>query len=175
MCTQGVLVRGLSPLAAAASMLRRDDVILSVGDQAIANDGSFAVGAQARLVSPRSCPPPTPPDSSSLLTSIHLTLLGQERLSFQHLIHLRYPGELVPVQILRGGEILTLCVPVQPLQRLVPAVVYDESQPYFLYGGQDSVIPQNVLSFSLLDRSKLLSLGRGFPPGRGRFRFCGSH
>ena len=156
-------------------MLRRDDVILSVGDQAIANDGSFAVGAQARLVSPRSCPPPTPPDSSSLLTSIHLTLLGQERLSFQHLIHLRYPGELVPVQILRGGEILTLCVPVQPLQRLVPAVVYDESQPYFLYGGQDLVIPQNVLSFSLLDRSKLLSLGRGFPPGRGRFRFCGSH
>ena len=110
------------------------------------------------------------------LTSIHLTLLGQERLSFQHLIHLRYPGELVPVQILRGGEILTLCVPVQPLQRLVPAVVYDESQPYFLYGGQDLVIPQNVLSFSLLDRSNVLSLGRGrFPPGRDRFRFCGSH
>jgi S1-C subfamily serine protease len=100
----GVLVRGLSPLAAAASMLRRDDVILSVGDHAVANDGSFAVGAQ-------------------------------ERLSFQHLIHLRYPGELVPVQILRGGKILTLCVPVQPLHRLVPAVVYDESQPYFLYGG----------------------------------------
>ena len=69
-CRQGVLIRGISPLAAAAGLLQRDDVILSLGGQPIANDGSFAVGAQ-------------------------------ERLSFQHIIHLKFPGETVRLQILR--------------------------------------------------------------------------
>ena len=59
----------------------------------------------------------------------------QERLSFQHLIHRRFPGETVCVTVLRRGEQLDVSVPVQPLRRLVPATVYDEAQPYFLYGG----------------------------------------
>ncbi|KAL1524518.1 hypothetical protein AB1Y20_019411 [Prymnesium parvum] len=45
----GVLVRGVLPLAAAASLLQRHDVIMEVQGQIIANDGSFAVGAQERL------------------------------------------------------------------------------------------------------------------------------
>ena len=100
----GVLIRGLSPLAAASGILKRDDVILALGGQRIANDGSFAVGAQ-------------------------------ERLSFQHIIHLKFPGETVKMEILRNNETLSLSVPVQPLRRLVPATVYDEPQPYFVYGG----------------------------------------
>ena len=44
-------------------------------------------------------------------------------------------GESVDVEVLRAGKRLTLSVPVQPLRRLVPAVVYDEPQPYFVYGG----------------------------------------
>ena len=62
----GVLVRGVAPLAAAASYLQRDDVLLALAHQPIANDGSFAVGAQ-------------------------------ERLSFQHLIHMRFPREPIAV------------------------------------------------------------------------------
>lgn len=46
--TTGVLVRGVVPLAAAARLLRRGDVLLSAQGHTIANDGSFAVGAQAR-------------------------------------------------------------------------------------------------------------------------------
>jgi hypothetical protein len=34
-----------------------------------------------------------------------------------------------------AGETLDIDVPVQPLRRLVPATVYDEPQPYFVYGG----------------------------------------
>ena len=100
----GVLVRGLSPLSAAASVLRRGDVILALDGHRIANDGTFSVAAQ-------------------------------ERLSFQHIIHRRFPGEEVQVRVLRDGEERELAVPVQPLRRLVPAVCYDEPQPYFLYGG----------------------------------------
>ena len=100
----GVLVRGLSPLSAAASVLRRGDVVLALDGHRIANDGTFSVAAQ-------------------------------ERLSFQHIIHRRFPGEEVQVRVLRDGEERELAVPVQPLRRLVPAVCYDEPQPYFLYGG----------------------------------------
>jgi len=99
-----VLIRGVAPLAAAASALRRDDVLLALAGERIANDGSFAVAAQ-------------------------------ERLSFQHLIHTRFPGEPVSMLVLRDGVELELSVPVQPLPRLVPATVYDEAQPYFVYGG----------------------------------------
>lgn len=63
-------------------------------------------------------------------------LIGrQERLSFQHLIHLKFPGEQVNISVLRGGENVNVQVPVRPMGRLVPTVVYDSPQPYFIYGG----------------------------------------
>ena len=99
-----MLVRGVAPLAAASDYLQRDDVLLALEGNPIANDGSFAVGAQ-------------------------------ERLSFQHLIHVRFPRETVSLRVLRAGQALELAVPVQPLRRLVPATVYDMPQPYFVYGG----------------------------------------
>jgi S1-C subfamily serine protease len=104
----GVLVRGLSPLSAAAELLRPDDVILEIDGRQIANDGTFGVAPQ-------------------------------ERLSFQHLIHLRFPGELIAVRVWRDGETVDMAVPVQPLRRLVPATVYDEPQPFFLYAGYSFV------------------------------------
>jgi len=45
------------------------------------------------------------------------------------------PGECVQLRILRDGEEASVEVPVQPLQRLVPHYVYDQPQPYFIYGG----------------------------------------
>mmetsp|Transcript_97269 Transcript_97269/g.275228 ORF Transcript_97269/g.275228 Transcript_97269/m.275228 type:complete len:221 (-) Transcript_97269:70-732(-) len=59
----------------------------------------------------------------------------QERLSFQHLVQLKFPGERVELQLLRGGREVSVSVPVGPLRRLVPAVVYDAPQLYFIYGG----------------------------------------
>ena len=43
-----------------------------------------------------------------------LILTLQERLSFQHLIHLKYAGEPVALRLLRGGEELHVDVPVYP-------------------------------------------------------------
>lgn len=59
----------------------------------------------------------------------------QERLSFQHLVHLKFPGEKVNLLLLRDGQEVRVDVPVTPLRRLVPATVYDTPQPYFIYGG----------------------------------------
>lgn len=53
----GVLVRGLVPLADAMHFLQRGDVLLAAQGHTIANDGSFAVGAQARRQPvPATCP-----------------------------------------------------------------------------------------------------------------------
>lgn len=100
----GVLVCGIGPLVPAASQLRRNDVILEMDGQIIANDGSFAVGPK-------------------------------ERLSFLHLIHLKFPKESVVLKILRGGNEMTMVVSVAPVPQLVPSFVYDAPQPYFIYGG----------------------------------------
>ena len=52
----------------------------------------------------------------------------QERLSFQHLIHLKFDGQAVALRLLRGGDELTVDVPVHPQHRLVPTTTYDEPQ-----------------------------------------------
>jgi len=59
----------------------------------------------------------------------------QERLSLQHLVHLKFPGEKINLSLLRDGKELELSVPVKPLERLVPGTIYDDPQPYFIYGG----------------------------------------
>ena len=59
----------------------------------------------------------------------------QERLSFQHLIHLKFAGEPVKLRLLREGAEVVVDVPVYPQARLVPSHIYDEPQSYFIYGG----------------------------------------
>ncbi|CAE8584855.1 unnamed protein product, partial [Polarella glacialis] len=59
----------------------------------------------------------------------------EERLSFQHLIHLKFPGDKVHLILLRDNQEVSVDVPVRPMRRLVCGTVYDNPQPYFLYGG----------------------------------------
>jgi len=101
----GVLIHGLVPLGGAKGILEKNDVLLAVDGHSVANDGSFAVGQ------------------------------GQQRLSFEALIHQRFPGESIPVRVLRQGQILERQIPLSHVRRLAPPTVYDEPQPYFLYGG----------------------------------------
>jgi len=54
---------------------------------------------------------------------------------FNHIIHLKFPGETVRVKVLREGKVDELQVPVKPLRPIVPLTSYDEAQPYFVYGG----------------------------------------
>jgi len=102
----GVLIRGVLPLSECArrDLVQRDDILLAIDGQPIADDGTFAVGQQ-------------------------------ERLSFQHLIHLKFDGQTVRLRLLRGGDELTVDVPVHPQHRMVPTTTYDVPQSYFLYGG----------------------------------------
>lgn len=95
----GVLIRGVLPLSECArrDLVQRDDILLAIDGQPIADDGTFAVGQQ-------------------------------ERLSFQHLIHLKFDGQAVRLRLLRGGDELTVDVPVHPQHRLVPTTTYDVPQ-----------------------------------------------
>jgi len=74
-------------------------------------------------------------DGHSIANDATFSVGYQERLSLQHLIHLKFPGEKVAVSLLRDGKELELLVPVKPLERLVPGTIYDDPQPYFIYGG----------------------------------------
>ena len=59
----------------------------------------------------------------------------QERLSFQHLIHLKFRGDALKLRLLRDNDEMDISLPVQPLPRLVPPTAYDESPPYFIFAG----------------------------------------
>jgi len=59
----------------------------------------------------------------------------KERLLFSHLIHLKYSGDTIEVQLQRDGAQHCLHVPVEPLAMLLPSTQYDAPMPYFLYGG----------------------------------------
>ena len=93
----GVLIRGCLSECARRDLVQRDDILLAIDGQPIADDGTFAVGQQ-------------------------------ERLSFQHLIHLKFDGQAVRLRLLRGGDELTVDVPVHPQHRLVPTTTYDVPQ-----------------------------------------------
>ena len=160
----GVLCRGTVPLAAGSAVLRRDDVLLRVQGHTIANDGTFSVGVQERAAlrplpatlqpcNPAALPPCNPafalqerllfahlpatlsPCNPATLQPCRPAFALQERLLFVHLVQLCSPGDEVEIVVWRDRAEITLAVPVQPLQRLVPATVYDVPQPYFVYAG----------------------------------------
>lgn len=102
----GVLIRGVLPLSACAQQR-----LVHRGDVLLELDGQV------------------------LADDGTFTVGDQERLSFQHLIHLKFAGETARLKLLRGGEEVSIDVPVHPQARLVPAHIYDAPQSYFIYGG----------------------------------------
>ena len=138
------------PLSACAQqrLVFRGDVLLELDGQKLADDGTFAVGQQERRClqrphphlhpSPQPNPHPSPhpsphphpsshphprptPTPSITFTPHPPSSAWQERLSFQHLIHLKFAGEPVKLRLLREGEELLVDVPVYPQARLVPS------------------------------------------------------
>ena len=116
----GVLIRGLLPLSACA----QQGLVLR-GDVLLELDGQ-----------------PIADDGTFAVGQ-------QERLSFQHLIHLKFAGELVRLRLLREGTEVEVEVPVYPQARLVPSHIYDSPQQYFIYGGLAFVaLPEPYLQAS---------------------------
>jgi len=74
-------------------------------------------------------------DGRQLANDATFAVGRQERLSFQHLIHLKFPGDTCECLLLRDGAEVTVHVPVKPMRRLVAATIFDKPQPYFIYGG----------------------------------------
>lgn len=81
----GILLTALAPLSPAANVLKVQDVILAVDGIKVANDGSipFREGS-----------------------------LYKERVSLSYYFTLKFPGDLVKLDVLRNGKRLTLSVPL---------------------------------------------------------------
>eukprot|EP01035_Chromulina_nebulosa_P020980 gene20980-27188_t len=90
----GILVTYVNPLAPAKSVLLKDDVILSIDDIRIANDGSIPF-REGRF---------------------------SERVQFSNYLSQLFPSDIVKVKILRNNERLVVDVPVWIHQPLVPSV-----------------------------------------------------
>lgn len=81
----GILLTSLAPMAPAAAVLQKQDVILSVDGIKVANDGSipFREGS-----------------------------LYKERVSLSYYFTLKFPGDLVKLEVLRQGKRIHLSVPL---------------------------------------------------------------
>lgn len=73
-----------------------------------------------------------------------------ERIELAHQVAKRHVGEIMPVQILRDGEVQNLKLPLKPPRYLVAEDSYDVRPTYYLYGG---------LLFVPLSRDLLLTWG----------------
>lgn len=131
----GVLVRGVLPLAMAARLIKRGDVILRAQGYAIANDGSFAVGARERL---------------SFVHLIHLLFPGDEI----ELTIWRDGSELslsVPVQPVARLVPATVYDSPQPYFLYAGFVFVPLTEPYLQEWGEEwlSDAPQELVHVTL--------------------------
>jgi len=103
----GILVNKVYPLADAANLLKKDDVILSIEGSTIGNDGT-----------------------------IHFRD-GGERISFRYALLSKFDAEPVQVEFLRSGKVMSGEVKVvkPTMLSLVPANQYDILPSYFIFAG----------------------------------------
>ncbi|GAB4814947.1 hypothetical protein N2152v2_001993 [Parachlorella kessleri] len=59
----------------------------------------------------------------------------RERISFDHLVTLKVPGDPARVTVLRGGEVMKVVVHPRPLPSLVPRHLYEQRPSYYIFGG----------------------------------------
>lgn len=95
----GVRVLGVAPLAPAAAILQTGDVILSVDGIRVANDGSipFREGS------------------------------FKERVQLGYYLSMKFPGDVISIDILRAGQVMTVSVPMWVPQKLVPRTLLQKN------------------------------------------------
>ena len=58
-----------------------------------------------------------------------------ERVSFDHLVSLKRPGETATLRLIRGGALTEVTLRLAPAPTLVPVQLYDRLPSYFVYAG----------------------------------------
>lgn len=103
----GILVNKIYPLSDAATVLKKDDIILSIDGSVIGNDGTIDFRD------------------------------GGERISFRYALLSKFEGESVNLEFLRNGKVMSADVKVvKPcMLSLVPANQYDILPSYFIFAG----------------------------------------
>ena len=102
----GVLVNAVTPLTAAAGAGGlRKDDVLTAFD-------GVPIGADGTVA-----------------------LRGRERVSFDHLVSLKRPGELARLSLVRDGAPAVVELRLAPAPTLVPVQLYDRLPSYFVYAG----------------------------------------
>jgi S1-C subfamily serine protease len=102
----GVLVLKLSPLAPSSKLLKQGDVIMSVDGIPVANDGS--------------------------LPFRHGTF--RERVGIGHHFSLKFPSDIVTMDVLRDRKCITVDVPLHVPTKIVPRML-GRSPSYLMIGG----------------------------------------
>jgi len=101
----GVLIINIPVTSLSHGYLKKDDVILSIDDISIANDGTIPFRRRG------------------------------ERISFDYILLSKFLGQQCKVHILRDGKEMVVNVRLSPRRSLVPVHSYDSRPSYFVYGG----------------------------------------
>jgi len=103
----GILVNKIYPLADAAKILKKDDVILSIEGSPIGNDGTIDFRD------------------------------GGERISFRYALLSKFDEDTIQLEFLRSGKVMASSMKVvkPTMLSLVPANQYDVLPSYFIFAG----------------------------------------
>lgn len=101
----GLLINNVSPVSAAHSLLKRDDVILSIDGTKLANDSTIIFRNTG------------------------------ERIAFEYLLTQKFVGDSCELEILRNGQVQKVTVKTIERPNLVPPVSYDTKPSYFVFAG----------------------------------------
>jgi hypothetical protein len=127
----GVLVTRVTPLGPSAGKLLPGDVIMSLDNYSLHNDGSVIFRNKERI-GVFAC-------SFCFCTLHHLVNLSfffvLPLLGVDFLLHKKFAGESATLKILRDGNEMELSLPVRPAKHLVPVFKYDTTPSYFIYAG----------------------------------------
>jgi len=101
----GVVITSVAPTSKNKSLLRKDDVVLSMDGVRIANDGTVPFRHRG------------------------------ERITFDYVLMNKFIGDRVKIKLWREGKELEIEAEVGPRNFLVPVHAYDIRPSYFVYGG----------------------------------------
>lgn len=104
----GILVCSTIALTDCATKLKENDVILSVDNVAVGEDGTIEY--------------PFPED-------------GVSRIDVEYLTSNKFCGDSIDLAVLRDGERMHISVELTTFESLVPAVLYNRAVTYYIFGG----------------------------------------
>lgn len=116
---QGILVNYVEPLSSGFNILQKDDVIMNIDGIAVYNDGTIRLNDLLEKIMIKS----------------QTNIASDEIVSYNSIISLKKPGDIVTLDIHRKHKAMQLTIKVNPIHFLVPVLEYQLLPSYYIIAG----------------------------------------